>query len=121
MILVECNGDVGESGGGRFVLCLAGALSPREVEKLSSVTIGFSIGCLRRLPVSNSPSGLADRSGTIRLGPCKAILSLVDGGLLGKSSGLSSWRSCLRSIESSVNLSVLAGWLMIVTSVEPDR
>lgn len=72
--LSGCNGDVGESGSGRFVLPVPGALAPSEVETRSSPVSGSTYGRSRLLPTSGSPNGLVDRSGIIRFGLPEAKL-----------------------------------------------
>lgn len=65
--LVVLSGCVGESGSGRFVLRVPGALSPIEVVMSDSLGLKSADGGLRRLTALGSPIGLADRSGIMRL------------------------------------------------------
>ena len=94
-VLSGCNGDVGESGSGRFVLPVPGALAPSEVETRSSPVFGSTDGGFRGGTMSESPNGLADRSGRLRSVLCKSGIWSVAGSLRAGSSWLSFGRSCL--------------------------
>ncbi len=86
----DCKADVGESGSGRFVLCVPWALTPGDAGTGSSGGVEFVFGGLRRLIVSWSPKGLADRSGIIRFLAWKAEHWAAGESLSDSSSELSS-------------------------------
>lgn len=116
--LSSCNWDVGESGSGRFELCVVGGLSPSELEIRSSPSLEIASGGLRCLVPCGPPNGLAVRSGIIFFVVCDcAAAGFVVGSLRADASSLCFEGRCLPRLVDDCRYAALSGSLELVRCV----